>query len=210
MNQKEDHLCGRIAYGYRRYGMGRRQPGLATGRLVLRMLAPEDSVQIATLAGDPGVSGNLLEIPHPSTEREAGEWIAGLAAAREEGAEIVYGISLRDSGELIGLAALMNIHTEHSRAKLGYWIGRPYWNSGYATEAVSALIGFGFCVLGLNRIYAFHLTGNPASGRVLEKCGMRHEGVLRQHVKRTQEYVDIAVCGILRDEFLHKTPHRSW
>jgi ribosomal-protein-alanine N-acetyltransferase len=189
--------------------MDRCQPGLATGRLVLRALAPEDSVQIASLAGDSGVSGNLLEIPHPSTEREAGEWIAGLAAAREEGGEMVYGISLRDSGDLIGLAALMNINTEHSRAKLGYWIGKPYWNSGYATEAVSALIGFGFRVMGLNRIYAFYLAGNPASGRVLEKCGMRHEGVLRQHVKRQQGYVDIAVCGILRDELLHKSLHHS-
>jgi ribosomal-protein-alanine N-acetyltransferase len=192
-------------------GMGSPQPDLVTGRMVLRSLCPGDSKQIATLATDPGVSKYMLEIPHPYTEPLAQEWIAGLAAAYDTGTDVIFGISLRDSGELIGVAGLIGINTEHSRAKLGYWIGRPYWNCGFATEAVGALIDFGFRVLGLNRIYAFYMAGNPASGRVMEKCGMRHEGILRQHIRKSEQFVDIAAHGILREEFLADSgdPHHS-
>ncbi len=200
-------------YAHRREGkgMGNPQPDLVTGRLVLRSLGPEDSMQIATLASDPGVSEYILEIPHPYTGPLAQEWIAGLAAAYDAGTDVVFGISLRNSGELIGVIGLLSIHREHSRAKLGYWIGRPYWNFGFATEAVGGLLDFGFRVLGLNRIYAFYMAGNPASGRVMEKCGMRHEGTLRQHIRKSEQFVDIAAHGILREEFLADSgdPHHS-
>jgi RimJ/RimL family protein N-acetyltransferase len=76
----------------------------------------------------------------------------------------------------------------------------PYWGRGYATEAALAVIAFGFEELGLNRIYAQHMASNPASGRVMQKAGMRHEGTLRQHVTKFGIVDDIAIYGILASD----------
>ena len=177
-------------------------PDLITRRLRLRIPVLEDAPDIARLAGDPEISGNTLEIPYPYDQKAANEWIDEVSAALRAGTEILFAITGRNTGELYGVIGLMDITREHSRAKLGYWIGRPYWNQGYATEAVCAVLDYGFRVLSLNRIYAFYLTRNPASGRVLDKCSMRHEGVLRQHVRRGDGFEDIAVHGILKGEYL--------
>ena len=87
---------------------------------------------------------------------------------------------------------------------MGYWIGVPYWNKGYCSEAAKALIGYGFDELGLNRVFAEHMVRNPASGRVMEKAGMTYEGTLRQHVKKWDRYEDLKVYGILRTELLRR------
>ena len=77
----------------------------------------------------------------------------------------------------------------------------PYWGLGYATEAAAVVVRFGFETLALNRIFAMHFSRNPASGRVLQKIGMRHEGTLRQHLKKWDEYVDLECYAILRNDF---------
>ena len=90
---------------------------------------------------------------------------------------------------------------EHDHAELGYWIGVPYWGAGYATEGARAVMQFGFETLSLNRIFASHFSRNPASGRVLQKIGMRYEGTLRRHLKKWDEYIDLECYGVLRSEF---------
>ncbi len=106
----------------------------------------------------------------------ARDWISETDRKRDGRSDQVFMITDRRSGEIIGAIALMGFTREHSHAKIGYWIGRPLWNRGYATEAVCAVLDYGFRVIGLHRIYAFSLSRNKASGRVMEKCGMRHEG----------------------------------
>jgi RimJ/RimL family protein N-acetyltransferase len=76
----------------------------------------------------------------------------------------------------------------------------PYWGRGYASEAAAALLLHGFEHFPLNRIFAMHFARNPASGRVLQKIGMRHEGTLRQHLKKWGQYVDLECYGLLRSE----------
>jgi RimJ/RimL family protein N-acetyltransferase len=83
-------------------------------------------------------------------------------------------------------------------------IGVPYWNQGYATEAAQHAVDWGFQQLGLNRIYAQHFGSNPASGRVMQKMGMKYEGTLRQHYIRFGEVQDAVCYGILRDEWQAK------
>ena len=83
---------------------------------------------------------------------------------------------------------------------MGYWMGVPYWNHGYCSEAARALVAHGFQQMGLHRIYAFHFVRNPASGRVMQKAGMTYEGTLRQHVKKWERYEDLTAYGILRSE----------
>jgi ribosomal-protein-alanine N-acetyltransferase len=177
-------------------------PELLTRRLLLRLPRQEDAHGIASLAGDPEILANTLEIPYPYNEKMAQNWISEVDQKRDLRSELVFIITNRKNGELIGAIGLMDLDREHSRAKIGYWIGRPFWNRGYATEAVCAVLDYGFRVLGLHRIYAFYLTRNRASGRVMDKCGMRYEGVLRQHVQKNANFEDIAIHGILREEYL--------
>jgi [ribosomal protein S5]-alanine N-acetyltransferase len=84
---------------------------------------------------------------------------------------------------------------------LGYWIGKPYWGRGFCTEAARAVLRYAFTELGLNRVHAYHFHHNPASGRVLQKIGMTHEGLLRQHVKKWGQFIDNELYSILRSEF---------
>jgi RimJ/RimL family protein N-acetyltransferase len=101
---------------------------------------------------------------------------------------------------LIGCASLRDIDREHLQAELGFWIGREWWGHGYATEAATAVIRFGFDTLGLNRICAHHMARNPAAGRVLLHVGMSREGLLRERVKKWGVYEDVAVYAILRED----------
>jgi [ribosomal protein S5]-alanine N-acetyltransferase len=84
---------------------------------------------------------------------------------------------------------------------MGYWIGKQYWGHGYCTEAAGAVVKYGFDVLRLNRLYAIHFTRNPASGRVMQKISMKHEGHLRQDQKRWGKFEDLEIYGILKSEF---------
>ena len=92
----------------------------------------------------------------------------------------------------------MNFHDTFQHAEMGSWIGKPYWNQGYATEAAKAIIKQGFEVMKLNRIHAHHFARNAASGKVLLKIGMKHEGTLRQHVVKWDKFEDIELYGILK------------
>jgi RimJ/RimL family protein N-acetyltransferase len=175
-------------------------PTFETERLLLRPFALEDAPRVQLLAGDREVASTTLRIPHPYTASLAESWIATLPKLAAEGKSLVLAIVLGAQRELIGAIGL-EIIADHERAELGYWIGTPYWGMGYCTEAARAMVAHGFEELELNRIAAHHLTRNPASGRVLEKIGMKREGVLRQHVKKWGKFEDLAAFGLLRDDW---------
>jgi hypothetical protein len=103
---------------------------------------------------------------------------------------------------------LRNIDTEHSQAEMGFWIGVDYWGQGFATEAGQAVIRFGFERLNLNRVHAHHMVRNPASGRVLEKLGMKREGALRQRVRKSDN-LDLAHEGVSREIRQLDGPHQE-
>lgn len=177
------------------------QPILHTERLTLRPLAPEDAPAVRRLAGAPEVAATTLTVPHPYEEGMAEEWISTHRPGWERGEQAVFAIVLRETGELVGAIGLA-IAPAHGRAELGYWVGVPFWGGGYCTEAARALVDFGFAELGLNRVHAHHFTRNPASGRVMQKIGMRYEGCLRQHVRKGEGFEDLEAYGILREDFL--------
>jgi ribosomal-protein-alanine N-acetyltransferase len=81
----------------------------------------------------------------------------------------------------------IDVHRYFPRAELSYWIALPHRNKGYMTEAISAVIMYGFSELGLTRIQAYHSINNPASGRVLEKAGLLYEGTLRLYNGHSDE-----------------------
>lgn len=177
----------------------RERPTLRTERLLLRPFRDADAPEAARLAGDREIAATTLLIPHPYVLEDAERWLAGHQEAFEAGRAVDWAVCLRD-GTLVGAIAL-RIDPAHDAADLGYWIGRAWWGRGYATEAAAAVIRYGFEVLRLNRVHAHHFARNPASGRVMEKVGMRREGVLRQHVKKWGNYEDCVMYGLLRSEW---------
>lgn len=174
-------------------------PTLHTDRLLLRPFTAEDAPRLQELAGAEEVASNTLRIPHPYEDGMAEAWIAGHGAAWEERDSLTLAVTTEADG-LVGTIGL-DLAPQHRRAELGYWIGVPYWGRGYATEAVVVVLDHGFTQLGLERIHACHYLRNPASGRVLEKAGMRHEGTLRSHVVRFGRREDLECRGILREEW---------
>lgn len=174
-------------------------PALRTERLVLRAFGDADAADTTRLAGDRDVASGTLRIPHPYTEEMAREWIASLASEFEKKTSVTFAVTLT-SGALIGAISLV-IAREFDRAELGYWIGKPYWGQGYATEAGRAVLAYGFGKLGLNKIFAYHFSRNPASGRVMQKLGMAHEGHLKQHTKKWGVYEDEEIYGVLKSDF---------
>jgi RimJ/RimL family protein N-acetyltransferase len=157
---------------------------------------------VARLAGRREIAHTTISIPHPYSEDQAREWIARHTSPSGPGKEIVFGITTRGEGRLIGAVGLREIDTEHSQAEMGFWIEVESWGKGYATEATRAVLGCAFERLSLNRVYAHHMVRNPASGRVLEKVGMKREGLLRQRVRKWGVFEDVVVLAILREDWM--------
>jgi len=180
---------------------------LRTARLLLRSYDSEDIPALVRLAGAKEIAATTVQIPHPYAEENARTFLAKANEDFRAGRSITFAISALPGRELCGAVGL-NIAEPHRHAELGYWIGVPFWNKGFATEAARATVAFGFQMLGLHRIFAHHFAGNTASQRVLEKIGMRHEGRFRQHIRKWDRYIDIENYGLLAEEFRGGEPGR--
>jgi len=174
-------------------------PTLHTPRLTLRPFEVQDAPIVQRLAGVAEVALTTQNIPHPYGDGVAEEWIAAHDPAWEAGKFLTLAMVCADD-RLVGAVAL-HLDLAHRRGELGYWVGVPFWNQGFATEAARALVDFSFHELGLNRIQARHMTRNPGSGRVMQKVGMRPEGIHRQHIVAHGKTEDIAMYAILREEW---------
>ncbi|MCC6140862.1 MAG: GNAT family N-acetyltransferase [Nitrospira sp.] len=182
-------------------------PSLKTTRLLLRPFQPSDAAGIQRLAGTKEVAVGTF-LPHPYDHGMAEQWIADRQRASDEGIAVSFAITLVDDATFIGSIGL-DIVPIHRHARLSYWLGVPYWNRGYATEALRAVLGYGFRQLNLHRIYSPHFEGNAASGRVLQKVGMRYEGRMRAHYIRFDRFVDLELYGMLQQEFTERTGKTS-
>ena len=171
-------------------------PTLETARLRLRPYSEADIPELLPLIGVREVAATTLRIAHPYTEQDAKEF---LALTLEPG-KVWLATTLRIEGRQIGGVGL-RVDDQHQNAELGYWLGVSFWGQGYATEAARELLRYGFEDLRLHRIFASHFGHNPASGRVLRKLGMRHEGCQRQHLRKWDQFVDSELYGMLRQEW---------
>ncbi len=163
--------------------------------IVLRPFVLSDAPRVRLLAGDPRVSETTSVIPYPYGEGMAEQWIADHAALRDRGAAFIYAIVRAEDGVLAG--AIEAGFAPDAIDSLGYWIGQPYWRLGYATAAARAIIALCFRYLECHQLTASHLVRNPASGRVLEKCGLVPVRRLeRMHRGKLEEF---CVHGITRN-----------
>jgi RimJ/RimL family protein N-acetyltransferase len=144
-------------------------PVLETERLILRAPRRGDIKAIVRLANDRRVAENTARLPHPYCAEDAARFIA---AINQRDGETAFVVTL--GGEPIGICG---IELRENKAEIGYWLGVPYWGRGYATEAVRATIDHTFGALGREALGAGARVTNPASRRVLEKCGFQWTGV---------------------------------
>ncbi len=175
-------------------------PTLKSERLVLRAPKAKDIPIIAELANDPIVAEMTLNVPHPYQEKDAVYWVNMANEGFQEKSRYIFAIELKQTPGFIGGIGL-HINRRFNRAEAGFWVGKPYRNKGYCTEALKTLLQFGFDRLKLNKILATHLVKNKASGRVMFKSGMIKEAVLAEHIKKGEAYFDLAQYRATSKEF---------
>ena len=141
-----------------------------------------------------------IAIPHPYEDGLAQQWIATHQSQFESGQGVHFAVVAREEHALCGVVGL-EIHAQNNNAMLGYWMGLPYWGRGYCTEAARAVVKYGFQEVGLHRIHSEHFGCNPASGRVMQKLGMKREGCLRGHILKWGQYEDTVKYGLLANEW---------
>ena len=176
------------------------QPTLDTPRLTLRPFTAADAPMVQRLAGARAVADTALNIPHPYPDGAAEAFIATQQEDYAAGVGATFAVVGRASGALVGACGI-RITPRFAHAEMGYWIAEHAWGRGYATEAARAVLGYALGALGLHRVFAHHLTRNPSSGRVLQKVGMRREGLLRGHVRKGDVFEDVEIYGVLAEDF---------
>ena len=137
-----------------------------TERLILRKIQENDAELVEKYASDYEVAKTTLNIPHPYPKGSARDFIQRMLESEQEKKIFTFAIIEKELDGLIGLISLSNNKT-HKHGELGYWIGNPFWNKGYGTEAAKLMLDFGFHFLDLNKIYALAFSNNPGSWRIM-------------------------------------------
>ena len=175
-------------------------PDLNTPRLKLRKLTMRDAPDIYRYSRDPEVARHVLWDAHRSIG-DSRAYLRYMLRRYRSHEPASWGIEHRESGRVIGTIGFMWVQEDNAAAEVGYSLAREFWGHGYMTEALAAVIQYGFDDMELNRIEAQHETTNPASGAVMRKCHMQHEGTLRGRLFNKGRYVDVELYAILRRDF---------
>lgn len=172
-------------------------PILETERLTLVEIKQEHLKDIFTLFGDEAVTRfyNLNTLLHEQEGQKILDWFS---SRYKERLGIRWGIAIKGKTEIIGTIGFNNFTRSH-RANIGFDLQSPYWNKGYITEALRAVIDFGFNKLDINRIEAEVMPGNIMSEKVLMKTGFTNEGTLRQWMMWNGKYFDMKMYSLLRN-----------
>ena len=174
---------------------------LTTERLIIRPFKDSDYQRVYECCNDYEIVKMTLAMPWPYTEDNAKSWIQMTIDNAKVGKSYEYAICWKvDPDNVIGCVALICGKGDAKRGELGYWVDKKLWGNGIATEATKALIDYGFENLGMRSIFARHYDINPASGKVMAKCGMKYVGKMRQHEMRFGEYHDVEYYDILQSD----------
>ena len=181
-------------------------PKLVVDRLLLDQIKPTDITEIVDYAGNIKVVEHTRTMPHPYFEEDAIALINMANQGFKAKKNYIFAIRIKETRAFIGGIGL-TLDVDNNRAELGYWLAEEYWNKGYTTEAVQAILKFGFTQLKLNKIVAVYLTNNEASGKVLIKNGMVKEAIFKNHdIKRgscieDNDYVSLVQFRMLQSEY---------
>lgn len=175
-------------------------PVFETDRLLLRKVLLKDKEDMFEYARDPEVTKYLLWYEHPDVQYTA-KYLRYLQPKYRRGEYYDWAVVNKAQDKMIGTCGFVTFDGDHNNAEIGYVISPKYRGMGYAPEAVRRIISFGFEELGLNRIYARHIVGNDPSGRVMQKSGMSFEGILRSSMYIKEQYRDIALYAVTREDY---------
>ena len=173
---------------------------IETERLLLRKLQPEDIYEYyERLFGDADVSRYMLFQPHQDIS-ESMESLQRKLDRYDQENYYSWGVTLKGDDSLIGLIELLRFDEASQSCSFVYLLGCDYWNKGFGTEMLKAVIRFAFREMGVRRIVADHMSKNPASGAVMTKAGMRHTGTVKDKYEKLGHTYDAEVYEIRNEE----------
>ena len=181
-------------------------PTLETERLILRKLRLEDAKDVFEYASDPEVSKYVTWEPHRSIE-DSINLIKFTHEYYERKEGIIWGIVYKENNKVIGTCDISPV-TKHFRSEIAYALARNYLGKGLMTEAVKEVIRFGFERMNLNRIQAMCIPENIGSYRVMEKVGMKYEGLIREYLYIKGKFQDLKLYSILRIEYFDQKENK--
>ncbi len=174
-------------------------PTLYTERLILNQPKKSDIEDLIFLLNETSeFYENTITFPYPYKKENAEFWIKMSENGFENKDHYVFAIRDKENLKIIGGIGLHGISI-HQKAEIGYWIAKDFWNKGITTEALKEIIHFGFKSLKLNKLYASHYPHNPASGKVMEKCGMIYEARLNQEYFKNGKFLDVIRYSIFKN-----------
>jgi RimJ/RimL family protein N-acetyltransferase len=173
---------------------------IKTERLLFRAVTMKDAADIFAYASDPEVTRYVRFVTHKSI-KDTRAFIRRVLASYKKGVNRLWALELKATGRMIGAMAFLDWPNIHLRAELGYVVNRTYWGQGLVTEAASALCDFAFRKMKVNRIEAGTIVEHRASQRVLEKCGFKLEGVLRQRELIKGRFPNVTMYSLLRQDY---------
>lgn len=177
------------------------QVTLVTQRLNLRALKMEDADSIVAIHSDKDMAKLMSEsIPFPYSREDAVTFIENAYKNYRECENIEFGVTLKDEDELIGVVGI-DINQKDDHVTLGYWLGKAWWGDGYMSEAVSEAVRYCFEDLTIHRVASHHFHPNIASGRVMQKAGLKYEGRRKEHYKKGDIFFDIIDYGVVKNEW---------
>lgn len=171
-------------------------PRLETERLVLRELRPSDAPALYRFRGD--ADAQKHNDPHLTSPDQADALIARLADDHDATGSVHWGLTLRGDDTVVGLPGFHHVTREAHRAGLGYDLARHLWGRGIMSEALRAVLAWGFDALALNKIEAHTDAENTASTAMLERLGFRLEGTLHDHFHEDGAFHDVSLYALLR------------
>ncbi|MBK3497097.1 GNAT family N-acetyltransferase [Viridibacillus sp. YIM B01967] len=169
---------------------------ITTKRLELRLFQKSDAVAVTKLCNNYNLYKNTLYLPYPYSLEDALSWIEHHLDNFNANKSYEFAITDKENGELYGAIALSN-NQKFNNGEIAYWIGEEFWGNGYATEAAQAILQFAFDEKQYHKIFARYFNSNPASGRVIQKLGMKKEGILIDQVRKENRYEDLVYYGII-------------
>lgn len=182
-----------------------RLPRVETPRLILRRLTLRDAHDVYAYAQDKEVARYVLWDVHRSIWETKG-FIRFIIQQYHTGDPSSWGIVDKATGNVIGTIGFMAYQEASATVEVGYSLARSHWNKGLMTEALEAVLQECFTVLKLHRVEAQHFSENPSSGRVMAKCGMTHEGTLRDRIYNKGKHMNVEMWGILRSDWEKQHP----
>ena len=169
-------------------------------RIRLRRLKLSDADSLAENAKSREISRYTF-LPYPYKKQDAVNFIRICHGKYRKKLEHELGIELKETGKIIGMMGIVHVSEKHQNAEIGYWLGKKYWGDGLAREALELMLKHCFANLKMHRVYAHVMHPNKASGKLLQKCGFKAEGVSRQHIKHRGKWMDMHWFGILEEEY---------